>query len=161
MTKFDGPEFLRGRHGKRRRAGGLVVLEVGGGGNPIDRGAALALASPHTASIIGQARASVLLCSTQIEAAAQSRRKIHAPSARQARKADAGRAPECRSRHPTSAIERVGIMCAPNPSCDHHPRAAEIITAKAHRDRVAVRGHAEQHPQWQVSRRSEAAASQP
>ena len=39
---------------------------------------------------------------------------------------------------------------------DHHPRAADIVTARAHRERDPVRGHAEHHPQCQVSRRGEA-----
>ena len=38
---------------------------------------------------------------------------------------------------------------APGPSCDHHPRETDIVTAKAHREQFPDRGHAEQHFQWQ------------
>ena len=43
---------------------------------------------------------------------------------------------------------------APGPSCDHHPHAADIVTAKANRKKFPDRGHTEQHFQWQVSSRA-------
>ena len=44
---------------------------------------------------------------------------------------------------------------------DPRPQAPDIVTARAHRGRFPARGHAEQQPQWQVSRRNETAAPHP
>ena len=71
----------------------------------------------------------------------------HAPTFRQVSKA--GSFQDAAAQNPDPPRCNRSRQHAPGPSCDHHPCAADIVNAKAHREQFPARGHAEQHFQWQ------------